>query len=224
MSYLTGDKNYPFRDEWAVRSHYWKYAPECDALRCLVKSVLMNPLSAQWTVQGFGMLRTYLPFTPNPKRFRLNVWNADLAVLGVSTIHDHPWDFTSWIINGAFRNIRFTEDHFSGDPFKFMTIKCGEDGCAMSDPSMVRLRAFPTEHYVAGDIYHQAANEVHTSDYDQGTVTLNDRVGDTEHARVFWADEPKGYWVDAKPRPATGGEVIRTTNLALQGWQDEIQH
>lgn len=213
---------YPFRDEWAARSHYWKNSPECDALRALVKDAVSVGNGRRWTVQGFGMLRTYLPFGPNPKRFRLNVWNPALAVPGVSVIHDHPWDFTSWIINGNFRNIRFVEDYHNGDPFKFMTIKCGEDGCAMSPPSSIRLRSLPCEHYVAGDIYHQDGAEVHASAYDAGTVTLNDRVGDTEHARVFWSDEPKGYWVDAKPREATLGEVQSTMALALSKWQDVI--
>lgn len=192
------------------------------ALRCLVKMVLQQPLSYSWTVQGFGMMRTYLSFDPNPKRFRLNVWNGDLAVPGVSVIHDHPWDFTSWVINGDFGNVRYVEDHFSGEDYEWMQIKCGEAGCSISAPARIRLRDLPFEAYRAGSIYCQTANEIHRTVYGNGTVTLNDRIGDTEQARVFWPAGQK--WVDAKPRAATTHEIIDTADLALQGWQDEIAH
>lgn len=195
-------------------------SPECAALRATVKTTLLYPFNFRWTLQGFGMLRTYLPYEPNGKRFRLNVWSSALAVAGVSIMHDHPWDFDSWIISGAFRNVRYVEDFNNGDGFKFMNIKCGENGCAMSEPALVRLRALPTEHYKTGDKYHQDAAEIHASFYDDGTVTLNDRVGDTEQARVFWA--APGDWVDAKPREATPMEVVKAVTLALDRWSDEI--
>ena len=190
-----------------------------DAQRAMVRLILGDAQMFDWTVQGFGMLRMYIPTPEHPKRFRLNLWNSKLAVPGVSIMHDHPWSFDSLIVNGAFRNVRYVEDHFSGDDFKFMTIKCGIDGCAMSEPSKLRLRALPTETYRTGDTYHQDASEIHASYYNDGTVTLNDRIGDTEHARVFWADEPQGYWVDAKPRTATPDEIQTTASLALALWE-----
>lgn len=204
-----------------VSSHYWKPSNECAAFRALVKTVLMYPRNHAWTVQGFGMMRTYLPHGPNPKRFRLNVWDARMAVPHVSTMHDHPWDFQSWIINGNFRNTRFVEDAYSGDDWNYATIMCGIAGDNSAPLSnRIRLRAFPTEHYTTGDIYRQSASEIHVSEYDNGTVTLNDRTGDTEHARVFW---PAGLeWVDAKPRQATEMEVATATMLALENWNDDI--
>lgn len=192
---------------------------ECDAMRAMSHAILSNAHQYRWTVQGFGMLRAYLPTLGSPKRFRFNVWDGRLAIPGVSIMHDHPWDFDSWIINGRFRNVRYVEDHFNGDDFKFMTIKCGEDGCAMSQPSKVRLRSLPVEQYRTGDKYHQDAREIHASFYDEGTVTLNDRTGDTEHAKVFWSDEPNSHWVDAKPREATPEEITRTVMLALEKWE-----
>lgn len=201
------------------RSHFWKRAPECDAFRALVKTVLMYPRNHRWTLQGFGFLRTYLPFGPNAKRFRLNVWDNDLTLPGVSIIHDHPWDFTSWIINGEFRNLRFVEDHFNGEEYMHMRIKCGETGGSLgTDALPIRLRAMPVECYTTGDIYQQRADEIHLSAFDQGTVTLNDRTGDTEMPRVFWP--AGGDWVDAKPREATEMEVAKTTLLALEKWRD----
>lgn len=204
--------------EWKVRSHYWRQSPEFVALRTAIKALLISPFTVPWTIQGFGMMRTYLPYAPNAKRFRLNVWDARLAVPEVSMMHDHPWDFTSWVINGKFQNVRFVEDHFNGDEYKYMTIMCGECGGAKSEALSIRLRALPAESYGAGSIYHQDASEVHVSGYDDGTVTLNDRVGDTEHARVFW---PAGLeWVDAKPRPAGPWAIHSATKAALAKWED----
>lgn len=189
---------------------------ECAAMRSMIHTMLGDAQLYDWTVQGFGMMRVYIPGPGSPKRFRLNMWNSALAVPNVSIMHDHPWSFDSWIINGAFRNIRYIEDHFSGDDFFFMNIKTGVAGQWGKTDGKVRLRALPTEHYRTGDKYHQDASEIHASYYDDGTVTLNDRVGDTEHAKVFWAE---GDWVDAKPREATPDEINSTVALALGKWE-----
>lgn len=186
------------------------------ALRTSIKSILQHPHNYPWTVQGFGMLRTYLGGGPKGKRYRLNVWNSDLAVPNVSIIHDHPWDFDSWIINGEFHNVRYLEDYNNGDLAKFMLIRSGVDGAPASTMATIRLRALPTEHYHTGDTYHQDKDEIHASYYDDGTVTLNDRVGDTEHARVFWFGND---WVDAKPREATKDEINQGIGFALSKWE-----
>lgn len=202
-----------------ARSHYWKQSPEFAAFRTMVKTILLHPFNFAWTLQGFGFLRTYLPYGPNAKRFRLNVWDNSLTLPGVSIIHDHPWDFTSWIINGNFRNVRFVEDYFNGDEYEYMRIKCGETGGSLGTaPTPIRMRAMPPEFYTAGDIYNQKADEIHKSDFDDGTVTLNDRTGDTEMPRVFWHAGLK--WVDAKPRNATEMEIRTATGRAVREWRD----
>jgi hypothetical protein len=209
---------YPMRDP-AARENWYSRGQSAmfAALRASVATILKYPHDLPWTVQGFGMMRTY--FGVGGKEYRLNVWDAALMVPGVSTIHDHPWDFESWIINGRFGNIRYVEDA-EGDEFQYMLIKCGVDGCAIGKPAPIRLRAGPRENYVTGDTYRQSAKEIHESMYDTGTVTLNARVGDTEEARVFWHDQNgKGYWVDAKPRKATTFEVLDVTRTALEMWK-----
>lgn len=197
-------------------SHYLKGSNEFAAMQALVKGVLTFPLAYRWTVQGFGFLRTYFP--PGSKRFRLNVWHNDLTIPGVSIIHDHPWSFDSWVIKGAFRNERF-DVHWDGDKYAWMKIKCGvEGGSVGNNPGQIRLRPRDIEHYVPGDKYHQDAEEIHRSAFDDGTVTLNDRTGDTEMPRVFW---PAGEsWVDAMPREATDYEVSKYTAIALENWTD----
>lgn len=204
-----------------ARGHYWRVMPECDMFRAAIKTILLHPMNHRWTVQGFGFIRTYLPFGENGKRFRLNVWDSKLTVPNVSIVHDHPWHFTSWIINGDFRNVRYVEDP-EGDAYECMTIVTGEVGGPVGLSALTTLRALPEEFYTTGDIYRQDAKEIHKSVPADGTVTINDRerVGDGEHARVFWPALTE--WGDAIPREATEAEIAETTYRALEKWHDEI--
>jgi hypothetical protein len=190
-----------------------------EAMRATIRAHLENPFNLKWTVQGFGMMRCYFEAD---KRFRLNIWDPRLAVPGVSVVHNHPWHFTSWIINGAFRNIRYMKDERRGVAWNYMVIKTGEGGGPMydNDKGVMRLLEREPEVYTAGHTYSQRANEVHRSDYDPGTVTINDRerVGDGEHALVFWPYQEE--WVDAEPRAATWFEIADVTKRALAKWED----
>lgn len=193
-----------------------------DYLRPLVSRILTDP-ATEWSVQGFGMMRTYFGPRENVKQFRLNIWDAALAVPGVSTIHDHPWHFESVIIAGKFRNQRFNfldANVTSIEPtHDYTTIKTGEGGGPVKEPmrSCV-LRPMRQEIFGPGNEYSQMAEEIHETVYDDGCVTLNRRtkVGDGEHARVFW---PFGTaWVDAEPRMATKKEIKQTVEKALAGF------
>lgn len=188
-------------------------------LQAAVRSLLNHAPAMNWTVQGFGMLRTYLD--PD-KRFRLNIWHQDLMVPGVSVIHDHPWHFKSWIIAGRFINQRYIQcsaDAKLLSPVKrlsYMTIKTGEGGGPAGSIQDMYVTPLRKEEYFAGDTYAQQASEIHESDYINGCVTLNDRtrVGTGEHARVFW---PYGQeWVDAEPRAATVVEIMGACQAALK--------
>lgn len=200
---------------------------EFDAMRAMVRNILESPLirkrsgDLDWTVQGFGMLRTYLD---KDKRFRLNIWDVALSVPNVSLIHDHPWSFDSWIINGKIRNQRFYVVHGDdrrfeyADPYDYAVIKTGEGGGPDGERGTVYLWPEQIEQLHTGDKYHQDPKEIHLSAFEDGAVTLNDRtrVGDGEHARVFW---PHGeQWVDAMPRRATEMEVHETVHKALERW------
>ena len=182
-------------------------------MKAFVIDVLHHAHEREWSLQGFGMLRTYIG---GDKRFRLNVWHSKLAVPNVSIIHNHPWNFRSWIMAGKFTNVRF--DIGVGKPFLMMEIEPGEhfEG-STEQPRRVWLDAHEPEEYFAGDTYEQTWDEVHASYYDDGTTTLNDRTGGPTgrdaRALVFWPDGES--WVDAKPRPATPDEVAFATSAAL---------
>ncbi len=190
-----------------------------EILRASIRKMLQNPYIFEWTLQGFGMLRCYIPGPVYDKQFRLNVWDHKLATPSVSTVHDHPWHFKSWIINGNFTNVRFVEDHFPGVPFEYRVIKTGIDGTPQDDTRLrMNLRMLEPEHYSTGDVYEQKAEEIHNSIPARGTVTLNARIriGDGEHARVFWPADTD--WVDAKPRPAARREIGAACALAQESW------
>lgn len=186
-------------------------------LKHVVAEILRDPLNREWTVQGFGMIRTYLGPPDNRKRIRLNVWHSQLVFPGVSTIHNHPWDFTSVIIAGCFCNVRYAHDNENPNvTHEYAIIKTGIGGGMKTVRGSTALRAMKPELYKSGDTYSQKADEVHESFYVDGTVTLNERVGDTEQAEVYW---PVGeQWVDAMPRVATSVEVLGATSLALKEW------
>jgi len=180
-------------------------------MKAFVLDVLHHAHEREWSVQGFGMLRTYIG---GDKRFRLNVWHSEFAVPNVSIIHNHPWNFRSWIMTGRFTNVRFQLG--VGQPYQAMEIEPGDQGGATGMPSTCIMSEMPPEDYFPGDTYEQAWNEVHASFYKDGTVTLNDRTGGPTgrdaRAMVYWRD---GDWVDAKPRPATRDEVAFAASEAL---------
>lgn len=180
--------------------------------------ILTSPDAFPWTVQGFGMVRTYLD---PAKEWRLNVWDDRLRYVDtVSDIHDHPWSFRSWVLAGQIENQRFRhlcreegdEPHLT---HSMVEIKTGEEGGRVGPITSEILFPGPKELYVAGQDYAQNLSEVHRTVATRGCVTLNQRTpATTEYtARVFF---PLGTeWVDAMPRKATAYEVHQACRAGL---------
>lgn len=185
--------------------------------RALVKAILEHADAYAWTLQGLGMLRTYI----SPE-LRLHVWSGDARSDGVSEIHTHPWQFSSLVIAGRVVNVRFDETQNSNrgtlDTYKRQAILCGEGGGLVGDPDTVHLAARQQETYLEGHIYQQRADEIHRSLPEDGTVTLIYRqfLEDADHAYVYWPEDCE--WGSAEPRPATDDEVARIVGVALDKW------
>lgn len=191
-------------------------ATDLTFLKPLVAQILQAK-TREWTVQGFGFLRTYFGPSANPKKYRLNLWDSQFTAPNVSTIHDHPWDFKSIIIAGKFENQRYTMIDGNKATHWYTTLKTGEGGGLINDVFKTAiLKAKPSEHYYPGHEYEQKANEIHETKFINGSVTINERVGDTEQARVFWPYDTK--WVDAIPRKATIEEVDLAVSKSINKW------
>ncbi len=180
----------------------------------LVLAILQKWQSFEWTVQGFGFIRTKLSGVG-----RIHVWDSRLAVPLVSTVHTHPWPLRSKIISGELINQRFAEwDDEGGIPFTYSRIKTGEGGGLAGDPEDICLKPDDPEIYVAGGTYNQSSSEIHRSIAQDGTVTLMERPQGPplEEALVYW---PRGtWWVSAEPRPALAHEVEMAIGYALARW------
>jgi hypothetical protein len=196
--------------------------------RPFVLDVLKHCMDYEWSLQGFGMLRAYVT-----KELRLHVWDSRYKVDNVTMVHDHPWDFVSYVASGKIVNTMYVVHPYKvtdeqawrlRKPFLKAQIVCGTGGG--NDPATLRSRGekvwlmpLSPETYVEGYTYKQAASEVHHTSYDDGTVTLVRRkfLPDTEHAHVFFnADED---WVSAEPRAATPDEVSSICAKALVSWR-----
>lgn len=192
-------------------------------VRPLVQNVLENWESHRWSLQGFGMLRTYIT-----KELRLHVWDSDFAVPDVSKVHTHPWNFESRVVVGRVVNTRYraasslTIPAAIAVPFIQEQIVCGPGGGLAKDMDMtvsgkrVWLHPLESETYVDGDTYRQEACEIHSTWCERGTVTLvlREFLPDTEHASVFYRVDSK--WVSAEPREATPHEISAITANALK--------
>lgn len=185
-----------------------------NVVAALVRSVLERADAFEWTVQGFGMLRTKLADAG-----RIHVWDSRLRVPLVSDVHAHPWDLTSTIISGELINQRFKVfGELRGMRYIMSKIATGEGGGLTGTPKHVGLESEPLEFYKAGDVYAQAAEEVHRSIPIDGCVTLLARLQGPplQETTVYW---PQGArWVSAEPRPATPFEIKDAVELALSRW------
>lgn len=185
--------------------------------RLLVENILKTPLDFKWQVQGLGMMRVYLD---GDKTHRMHIWDSALRVPGVSALHNHPWDLTSLVVAGVYRQYRYTEPapKQQGEEYNKVTIKCGEGAFCKTEAEKVQLFQSYIESYKPNDTYGQLANEIHWSCPEDGTVTIVKRSpkADPDHAAVYWRG--KGPWVSAEPREATKEEVVTVTKRALESW------
>ncbi len=178
--------------------------------------ILTQPLERKWSVQGLGMMRTYLNDTQ-----RLHIWNSSLMVHEVTQRHDHPWNFTSEIIFGAMHQTRATEiiPSETGEWVKHRVL-CGEGGGLVGEPELVNIRMGEIETYYEGYSYSQKAHEVHDSFPLNNTVTIMTReyLEDNTHANVYFLK--RGEFVSAEPRPASRAEILYITREVLHAYQE----
>lgn len=187
--------------------------------KLLAQALLMNPLDREWTLQGLGMLRTYL--TPD-RSVRLHVWDSRYAVPDVSEMHTHPWDMVSTVVAGELKNYKYRHNlSLTVEPtYLQQAIHCGEGGGLIGEPEPVALFEQLPVYLSEGQSYSQSFNEIHVSVPKDGTVTIVQRQvppgGSPDRAYVFWPDGQE--WVSAEPRPADPSEVEDICERSLLRW------
>lgn len=196
-----------------------------------VKAILDRATAHLWSLQGMGMFRLYLS-----KEVRLHVWDMRFTVERVSTIHTHPWGFTSDVYSGAITNRVFSKlDETDVEVIKQSAswrtnlaayneqqIVCGPGGGVSAPPKKVWLYEPDDDGcltWTAGDSYGQEAEDIHESIPKSGTVTVLERRfrEDTEHAFVYFREGRE--WVSAEPREAKTEEVEAMARMALDRWE-----
>lgn len=207
-------------------------------VKMMVKAILRSPTDLEWSVQGLGMMRTYLS-----DEVRLHIWDPRLRVPKVSPIHDHPWHLKSQVVAGTLRQNRFVlkahkewstaktdyewvhypkergvDNAEAVEEMWWAPIRCGDKAYTKAHPKEVQLYRMPLEIFREGEVYTQTKAEIHETIPDMGTVTIVTRSfsGDKESANIFWRGDKE--WVDAKPRSATMDEIIDVTKYALRTW------
>lgn len=188
-----------------------------DTATKIVVQAILEDTNREWSLQGLGMLRTYLP-----NNARLHIWNPDLKFADVSELHTHPWDMKSYVVNGQVRNHiyeRFDLRH-QGIIYNEQRIKCGPGGNIEGDPQECVLVPRPPQTIEWGGTYRQSHKTIHRSEPLPGTVTIISRTipegGHPDYAYVYF---PSGEeWVSAEPRTATPSEIQSSVELALSMW------
>jgi hypothetical protein len=183
-----------------------------------IHKILEQAHAYPWQLQGMGMFRLYLS-----REVRLHVWDMRFTVEKVSTLHTHPWNFTSYVLSGAITDRVYrvaTLGPEPKDPTHYeQQIVCGPGGGVAGDKHPVCLESIGDTTWPAGSAYTRYAKEVHESLPKSGTVTLCHRrfLEDTEHANVYFRLDRE--WVSAEPRDAKPDEVAAMARMALDRWE-----
>lgn len=182
-----------------------------------IEARLAKPFNFPWRSHGIGMLRTYLD---EAQTVRLNIWHHRLVNPGISLLHTHPWVLHSNVIAGELRNQRFIRANAEAEGAIEMiedTLPCGHatvpEFALSGQPHPVWLVPQPPEVIGPGYGYTQQPEEIHSTDFLDGTVTVMTRSGFTEDgmASVFW--EVGGEWGDAS-RDTTTEDIVETISAA----------
>src|SRR6266702_4521226 len=103
--------------------------------RAELRKLLEKP-DNRWQLQGMGMFRLYLT-----KEWRLHLWDDRFKVPNVTMIHDHPWDFDSYILAGKLTNQVYQKVPNCAWSHREETIVCGPGGGLCTTP----LYSFPSQ-------------------------------------------------------------------------------
>src|SRR5688572_10511748 len=192
-------------------------------IKGLVRMIIERPGNFEWTIQGFGMLRCYLPGIDN---IRMHIWDSRHRTAKVSDLHTHPWNFESLVVAGELENKRYQEApaevYPENDPhFHWkQPIHCGIGGCIVGEKQKTFLILQARNNIKEGQSYYQSYDEIHRNIPEDGTIAVVKRVvperRSVDMAYVYWEDGEE--WITAEPRAATTQEIMDITSAGLHSW------
>lgn len=159
-------------------------------------------MRGKWSVSGLGMLRVGLDDLT-----RLQFWHSRFQTCPTPT-HDHYWDFTSEIIHGKLHNYRYAPAARGTLYNRWRIGCCPNDNIPIEGPFTAILELTSHEIYHAGQRYSQRAEEIHSTGFDDGTITLLTKTHFLDHKGVANVYGPFGsQYISAEPRPPTPEEM-----------------
>lgn len=181
-----------------------------------IRARLAKPFNYGWRAHGNGFIKTYLD---DAQSVRLNIWHSRL-LRPVSHLHDHPWALSSIIVAGELTNTRWVRRMAEmGDPYMEGRINCAKFCGVEGEPVPVWLSDQAPEVYAPGSIYAQEPEEIHSTAFVDGTVTVMTRIAaDTGGmASVFW---PVGEEYGDASLDLTNEMIVETISAARR----QIEH
>lgn len=183
--------------------------------RLLAARVIEQAHLYDWSVQGFGLIRTYLPGNK-----RLHIWSQRFKIQDATTLHSHPWNFTSHVLAGRMHEIvaeKVTIEQASCLDSNVLKAKenkilCGEDAKVITSTDC--FLSTKVTYHQAGLSYSHKYSDIHASLPSFDCVTLIERepLDDPDHAYSYTLnDDP---WVSAEPRGIDHNEIEGSLNRA----------
>lgn len=167
----------------------------------LVSKILDGAHNFKWSIRGSG--RTLrLDLNENTC---LHIWNNELAIKGVSIIHDHPWNLESMVICGNMENYVYREGN-KGRPYLKQKMRVGYDGGLSGQRENCFLNVVKKQVVIAGEIYTQSHKEIHEGFPLTGTITIVNREFVKDYIpTVYW--KATDNIIDNRPKIAKVTEM-----------------
>jgi hypothetical protein len=197
---------------------------QASATRALVEAILQRAENYTWEVPANGRLTLVL----EPNVTVVNVFESKYRQLGTTAIHSHTVGFRSEIVGGVMRQHRYRRRIVASKEDlvarSYWEQELTLDGKLSGEPSECCLAEQPIEVYAAGEYYEIAANEIHQSVPEDGTVTLVTRqyLTNPRCVSTFWPYTPlaPGAKPSGKiiPQPAASEVIADVISCALSTW------
>ena len=144
-------------------------------------TIKIDWLNLEWTSFGLGFMYV------NVAGYRYHVWHSSLNTVNAIDIHTHPWDFTSEIISGYFRNRIYKR--VEGDEYHERFANCDTATCAISE-TKTNLTLVTDSYHYSGGKYTLTQDQIHCATARDGTVTRIRKFNNKPEcsAHFFWQE------------------------------------